>query len=569
MATTEDIRLSISRLRSENKSLRDAYEKSESNVAAGLNKTASLQAAVDSLKRDNQGIRDERDKYRDKYASLCQKYTALETDYDVLDCRFRDLERTMQSTGVAARVNSSPQPRSNILALNTPPSLEAPGRTVKSRFDLSVVGVIDVDSPNLEVATTELLDVKPSTNTLPSTSNARGVPKMPLPETEIPEASSHSPTVQRANAHCAIVPKLSEPYLPSPEIPITSLEDTNKYQQDRQDSVYKENDMLLSPLSDLSRLSPEVDELADPAPKAFKRKAEVTTTVSKRTKFEDTSEKNIVPTKKDHSSPKIPKIKVKKDEALILSNLSVSRFLKGTGPLEINPLPSTEPLVTREFLNKTYGASTFMLLTHSSDHSRRFIFPTADINPQMPMWPGHPGLLLSCRKAMIRHPHSLFSRTQLKPFAGWMYLGEYESVVAGQLSIGDFTGQDWKVVKLTWAKKLLNAKEWPEYREMRARIWLRKNKMPISIETLKKEDANIRAKKPGDLSEGDVIKALERGEEKIDVIRMTCVAYDHEFVDDMLDSWVPTGRPKSHSKNRPQKQGEASGVGRRDMSPEI
>lgn len=80
------------------------------------------------------------------------------------------------------------------------------------------------------------------------------------------------------------------------------------------------------------------------------------------------------------------------------------------------------------------------LLAKSTDQSRDFIFPTPEMNPQMPTSPGQPGLLLSCRRGMLELTCTMFSRTIPKP-ARWEYMGEYESELAGQLSPSAFKQQ--------------------------------------------------------------------------------------------------------------------------------
>ena len=80
------------------------------------------------------------------------------------------------------------------------------------------------------------------------------------------------------------------------------------------------------------------------------------------------------------------------------------------------------------------------LMTHSRDGKRHFLFPTSDINPQMPNVPGEPGLLLSARLEMLERTWTVLSRVQITP-ARWLYLGQYKNVRAGLLPSGEFAKQ--------------------------------------------------------------------------------------------------------------------------------
>ncbi|KAF9461887.1 hypothetical protein BDZ94DRAFT_1323092 [Collybia nuda] len=242
-----------------------------------------------------------------------------------------------------------------------------------------------------------------------------------------------------------------------------------------------------------------------------------------------------------------------KPEALRLPDATVSEYLKGCARLPINPAPK-KLLVSRQFIGEMYGGSQFTLLATSTDKSRNFIFPTPDINPDMPTIPGNPGLLLSCRREMTQVICTLFSRNETKP-ARWEYIGEYESRLLRQLSALEFT-QQTQAMKNAWAKKIIKVKKWPVYTGIRARIFLRKDGQALTDENVEAEILRITSKatQSGALNASDVIKALERGEEQLDIIRMTCVSYDHRFVKDIITqskSWTqksPNGKGTSKHK---------------------
>jgi hypothetical protein len=119
-------------------------------------------------------------------------------------------------------------------------------------------------------------------------------------------------------------------------------------------------------------------------------------------------------------------------------------------------------------------------------------------------------------------PWSSFVRAES---GGWWYLGEYEFFQVGVITPQQFVALPQAVSNLVhiqmtqfddrttqaqeaWAKKLFKAKKWKEYTEMRARIYLRKQKKNITPEAVQ---AALR--KMGTLTTGDILEALKRGEE--------------------------------------------------------
>jgi hypothetical protein len=140
-------------------------------------------------------------------------------------------------------------------------------------------------------------------------------------------------------------------------------------------------------------------------------------------------------------------IKIKAEKATVLSETTVSRYLKDIIPFPINPAPPTL-LVSRKFLIEVYHAPSMLLLQESKNGGHNFMFPTLDINPDMPASPGNLGLLLSCRRGMLDLTWTLFTRVQLNP-AKWEYLGKYRCAHVGQLSSTEFSQQNEKVGNLT------------------------------------------------------------------------------------------------------------------------
>ncbi|KAG6901267.1 hypothetical protein C0995_014356 [Termitomyces sp. Mi166 len=121
---------------------------------------------------------------------------------------------------------------------------------------------------------------------------------------------------------------------------------------------------------------------------------------------------------------------------------------------------------------------------------------------------------------------------------------EYHCVVVGKLTAQEFV-QQRQEVKDNWAKHLLKAKKSSEYVDMRGRMLSRKRKRaPCSS---------------SELTIKDVIASLVAGEEQIDVARMNCVLYDHEFAEGLssaLNTWTPkitTVTKKEKTKKRGQR----------------
>lgn len=122
---------------------------------------------------------------------------------------------------------------------------------------------------------------------------------------------------------------------------------------------------------------------------------------------------------------------------------TVARYLKDIVPLRIEPAP-TPILVPHKFLGEVYGAHLVFLLLKRTDGRRSFIFPTQDINPDIPVSPGDPGLLLSSRLDMVGHIWTFFTQVTVKPVK-WQYLGEYQCTPVGKLSPDEFSQQRPKV----------------------------------------------------------------------------------------------------------------------------
>ncbi|KAH7927580.1 hypothetical protein BV22DRAFT_266809 [Leucogyrophana mollusca] len=138
---------------------------------------------------------------------------------------------------------------------------------------------------------------------------------------------------------------------------------------------------------------------------------------------------------------------------------------------------------------------------------------------------------------------SVFVPVTKKPVT-WSYRGEYKFAVSGSLPPDEFRTQR-PGVKHTWAKRILENVEHSVYRELRARIYLRKKGRSITPQRVASESQRIRDGKAGKLEESDVISALSIGQEMLSVVALTCVDFDHKFnecITERWKSWVPKAR---------------------------
>jgi hypothetical protein len=171
-------------------------------------------------------------------------------------------------------------------------------------------------------------------------------------------------------------------------------------------------------------------------------------------------------------------------------------------------------------------------VSKSKRNPLRVMMPTYEVNPEMPHAPGEPGILLSCREEMCKNgPWTLFVKVEGLKAVRWDYAGEYVSQTVGKMSKEDFQSQDAVVrgqffrssfplknalqVKQAWGEKIAKHKKHPVYRNLRARITIRKatGRDPTD-EEIADEAARIKSKDyTSSLTSKDVIKAFERGEE--------------------------------------------------------
>lgn len=126
-------------------------------------------------------------------------------------------------------------------------------------------------------------------------------------------------------------------------------------------------------------------------------------------------------------------------------------------------------------------------------------------------------------------------------------------------------------MKTSWAEKLRDV-DWPAYRQMRARIWLRKTNQNLTEESIEAATEQNN----GVVSSDDTLQALEHGDEvrvllglgdvishrmmwqQIDIVQVVCIKYDHDFAEDMesrFNAWDSTriGEQKGKATERAKK----------------
>ncbi|KAJ3832753.1 hypothetical protein F5878DRAFT_634335 [Lentinula raphanica] len=227
---------------------------------------------------------------------------------------------------------------------------------------------------------------------------------------------------------------------------------------------------------------------------------------------------------------------------------AVSGFLRDTPSFRIDPIPDLNFRVARLLLGQKYKVSTGSFLaiikpdlnpssTPDNPHARSIIFPFYEENPDLPTRPGEPGIMLTKRTDILASmPVTVFINHagRGKSPSVWLYTGEYTLKKIAEMTGDQFSRQPLKTQE-RWGSSILTLKQDNVWASMRARIYLRKQNLPLTNENVAEEQARIQARdaRPGPLDVQDVIDAFVRGEERLDILRMECVAYDHVFVDDL------------------------------------
>ncbi|VDB96775.1 unnamed protein product [Peniophora sp. CBMAI 1063] len=207
--------------------------------------------------------------------------------------------------------------------------------------------------------------------------------------------------------------------------------------------------------------------------------------------------------------------------------------------------------VRRELITANYKASpqsfhtTLKYLPNEDEKlKRRAIFAGIDQNPGLPQYPGHPGTLIASRKdILLNEPISLFVRAAGLSNPRWKYMGAYEVEVSDQ----PITPEEWAVLpdstRDAWAKALSTLQSWEEYLQPLVRMAYRREGTQITDATVAEGVARMKAiKKKGGvipkdlrLTHDEVLAALDRGDETIDVVMLRPLTIDMLLYKELWD----------------------------------
>ncbi|KAF9461886.1 hypothetical protein BDZ94DRAFT_1323091 [Collybia nuda] len=497
-----------------------------------------LRLQLKKLEDENTEVRRERDEFRAELSKFRKMNGTLESRLQDLGVENSDLRRKLLKAEALPPPPQANEVIGRLSTKDTKPIIDDDNEVIE------IPGSSDIEEPSSPLVRKK----RPSHILSPSAETPRGRQRTSSRPfvllTSRKMATRPTPSTRRSSTRIASLRISPEPTDSSPVAlsPSPSLTVGNKRRNERNQSTRekkRQKETHDESYSVTGEPSPTAERMAGPSISPVgKRRAER----ARNHRAPDSTpssegESNVV-----HIPKREPESV--KDDALRLTHESVAKYLQGFPHLNIKPTPVSH-YFSRKLIWKAYGGSMITLLSRSTDQSRDFIFPTPDSNPHMPTTPGYPGLLLSCRRDMTEYICTMFSRAFLKP-AQWEYMGEYRSQLAGQLTPYTFR-QQTQATKDAWAHKLRTARKWPVYTAIRARIYLRKKKKALTDENIQAEIERITEKgtEGGSLTDRDVIDALERGDEQIDIIRMTCVSYDYPFFKDMIArSRRGRGKPK-------------------------
>ncbi|KAI0061877.1 hypothetical protein BV25DRAFT_1826167 [Artomyces pyxidatus] len=248
------------------------------------------------------------------------------------------------------------------------------------------------------------------------------------------------------------------------------------------------------------------------------------------------------------------------------ASLSISRPpSQSPSPSPTNRYPG---FIRRDFLRERYGCTDrqfSVTITAARNYPRTMpeadrplLFPLWESNPGMPSTPGQPGTLIANRYDMLgSQPVGMFVRAPEQ--AVWLYLGDYELKKSDRfLSRAEFKALP-EACRRKWAKEVLRPQKWCCYTSMRARIWLRKNGRVLTDANFEIAHSKRRELPQAiGLEEADVLKALDAGEEKLNVIVCRPVSYDVEFQEDMANNFAIWNESKARATKTPNLGEEAT-----------
>ncbi|KAF8890309.1 hypothetical protein CPB84DRAFT_1785050 [Gymnopilus junonius] len=251
--------------------------------------------------------------------------------------------------------------------------------------------------------------------------------------------------------------------------------------------------------------------------------------------------------------PQVPVPSDRKGKGKAKQKSEISMYLRDAHAFLIQP-PPLSVQVSRKALSEEYGlpGMGFLWKSKKKNLPLKFLLPTIGLNPEMPHSPGEPGLLLSCREEMCKDgPWTLFIKANGSKKVRLNYAGEYTCKKVGKMTKEEFSAQD-QAVKNAWGQKIATHKKYPVYRDLRARITLRKRLQTEPTEQQIAEESTLIATKNylNSLSDADVVEAFERGDEYISIVRLECVSYEHEHAEGFIQAQANSHLPPDERKSK-------------------
>ncbi|KAI0751854.1 hypothetical protein C8Q80DRAFT_1119490 [Daedaleopsis nitida] len=245
-----------------------------------------------------------------------------------------------------------------------------------------------------------------------------------------------------------------------------------------------------------------------------------------------------------------PDVKVKKE--LLLSDEFLLDALTWEGISHRYPIPVSREVAeygfARAYISSVYGGNTQatcphpskkMLARHGLDD---WMFLTLDFNPHAPTKPGCSGLFFCWGRAEDDWHNVMRTFVRTKA-SRWVYMGQYQ-MKPGKSLTTDTWKQQKEVVRRTWAQAFF-AKGWGT--DLIVRLGLQKDHGEDYKPTQEDYDNADVERYRNMITENDVLRAFDDGEEEIGTFRMICIDYEAEFVRTLAQnaaSWVPPRKKK-------------------------
>ncbi|VDB88183.1 unnamed protein product [Peniophora sp. CBMAI 1063] len=228
----------------------------------------------------------------------------------------------------------------------------------------------------------------------------------------------------------------------------------------------------------------------------------------------------------------------------------------GTIPLTIpaSYLPSEHsPVgwVKRKMIGENYAVARqaftgYLKHLPGTKEPRRAIFANTQQNPGLPTFPGQPGTMIVSRGDILKitEPTSLFISAVGQPW--WLYVGDFMLNIDQPLAIAEWKSLPEKT-RSSWATALCDyGQSWEDYLKIMVRIARRRNGETVEdgdvmsdVRLLK----SLKESKPPSrllLQKHDVLQALDRGDETIDVVVLQPHSVDEDLYCELWD--IQTGK---------------------------